>query len=501
MVQLNGHTRQQLRQVSRYHLALRRWQWSAERMRGHWQQPEDRRRTHGLSFRVASQPEWSLLWRPGFFPDLQLRRARLSSRFAYPIRLRRRRSHLCHSGRPELTITTSALPAAEVGVAYNSTLEASGGAPPRNWTISAGALPAGLSLNSATGQIGGTPSASGTFRITARVADSAGNQGERQFDVIVGGGFVITACPTLSAVIGEAYSSSLSLTGGDAPVAWAIASGALPGGLTLGPQTGAIAGTATDVGTFVFTIRASDAGSKTTSRACSINVNPSALRITAPSRLTDAILGTAYAETLQASGGRGPYGWSIAEGAMPPGVELGSTGTLSGTASTVGVYRFTVRVADADRGIATSVIELRVLPARDAECQLRRSPRHRCARSAAPSACDDRLGVSDEPSRATSTSLHTGSGLECRRPSIRFVDGSRAVEFEIPADSTEAVFAVPQFALQTGSVAGIINLDVSLTSGDFDVTPSPAPAKSLRVDRTAPVISSVRVNATAGDSK
>jgi hypothetical protein len=87
-------------------------------------------------------------------------------------------------------------------------------------------------------------------------------------------------------------------------------------------------------------------------------------------------------------------------------------------------------------------------------------------------------------------------GLNVDDPSIRFVDGTRAADFEIPADSTEAVFPVPQFAMQTGSVAGVINLDVSLMAGDFDVTPTPAPAKVLRVDRTAPVISSVRVNRT-----
>ena len=149
-------------------------------------------------------------------------------------------------------------------------------------------------------------------------------------------------------------------------------------------------------------------------------------------------------------------------------------------------------------GIATSVIELRVLPARTPNVSFgdlpdivapALQPRVRVTiDSAYPTSLRGRLQLRFTPD----------PGLNVDDPSIRFVDGSRAVDFEIPADSTEAVFAVPQFALQTGSVAGIINLDVSLTAGDFDVTPLPAPAKSLRVDRTAPVISSARLNATAG---
>jgi hypothetical protein len=78
------------------------------------------------------------------------------------------------------------------------------------------------------------------------------------------------------------------------------------------------------------------------------------------------------------------------------------------------------------------------------------------------------------------------------------VTGERAVEFTIPADATEAVFPVPQLALQTGSVAGVIDLGVTLMAGTLDVTPATNASKSIRIDRTAPVITSVRVNAIAG---
>jgi hypothetical protein len=62
----------------------------------------------------------------------------------------------------------------------------------------------------------------------------------------------------------------------------------------------------------------------------------------------------------------------------------------------------------------------------------------------------------------------------------------------------EAVFPVPQLALQTGSVAGAIDLNVTLASGDLDVSPAPGPARTVRIDRTAPVITNVRLNNVPG---
>jgi hypothetical protein len=51
------------------------------------------------------------------------------------------------------------------------TLPSSGGANARDWTITAGALPAGLTLNAATGVISGIPKAAGAESFTAQLAD------------------------------------------------------------------------------------------------------------------------------------------------------------------------------------------------------------------------------------------------------------------------------------------------------------------------------------------
>src|SRR6266704_694082 len=72
-----------------------------------------------------------------------------------------------------LTITTSALPAAQTGVSYYASVVAQGGTAPYSWSVSAGSLPQGLTLDSKTGLISGSPSPSGTFTFTVVVADSA----------------------------------------------------------------------------------------------------------------------------------------------------------------------------------------------------------------------------------------------------------------------------------------------------------------------------------------
>ncbi|MEZ5403037.1 MAG: putative Ig domain-containing protein [Bryobacteraceae bacterium] len=62
--------------------------------------------------------------------------------------------------------------------------------------------------------------------------------------------------------------------------------------------------------------------------------------------LTPASSGVAYSQQLQAAGGTAPYAWSILSGALPPGITLGSTGLLSGTAGQAGNYNFALRLVD-----------------------------------------------------------------------------------------------------------------------------------------------------------
>ena len=71
-----------------------------------------------------------------------------------------------------LAVTTTSLPSGSIGAAYSTTLGASGGVTPYSWSVTTGTLPAGLSLNSTSGVISGTPTAAVTSNFTATVSDA-----------------------------------------------------------------------------------------------------------------------------------------------------------------------------------------------------------------------------------------------------------------------------------------------------------------------------------------
>jgi hypothetical protein len=82
-------------------------------------------------------------------------------------------------------------------------------------------------------------------------------------------------------------------------------------------------------------------------------------------------------------------------------------------------------------------------------------------------------------------------------PAIQFSTGGRSIAFTIPAGQTQAVFRVPNLAIQTGTTAGTITLASTLTAGGGAVNCPNCPlAQSVSIPRTAPVITNVRVTRT-----
>jgi hypothetical protein len=164
----------------------------------------------------------------------------------------------------DLVVTTSGLPNGTVGQGYSALLGATGGLMPYAWSLTSGTLPAGLSLNSSTGGITGTPSAGGTSSFTVQVTDaqSPSDVATRALQITVIAPsydpLVVTTTSLPNAKRNKTYSRTLAATGGRVPYAWSVATGSLPAGLTLNASTGVISGKPTTIGTYAFTVQVRD---------------------------------------------------------------------------------------------------------------------------------------------------------------------------------------------------------------------------------------------------
>ncbi len=246
---------------------------------------------------------------------------------------------------PPLVISTASVPGATAGTAYPATtLGATGGTSPYSWSISAGALPAGLTLSSA-GAITGTPTASGPFSFTAQAKDSASGSATQSYSMTIAAGLSVTTNSVPNGTAGTAYSTTLAATGGTSPYTWSVSTGTLPAGLTLS-SAGAITGTPTASGPSTFTAQVKDSASGSATQSYSMTIG-AALAITTAS-VPGGTAGTAYpATTLAATGGSSPYTWSVASGStLPVGLTLSSAGTISGTPTTAGPYTFSIQAND-----------------------------------------------------------------------------------------------------------------------------------------------------------
>ncbi len=249
--------------------------------------------------------------------------------------------------------TTSPLPGVVVGIGYTNTFAATGGSTPYSWSITSGSVP-GLSL-ATNGILSGTPALAGTNIFTVQLADNIGFATNKQFTLVV-----VTTAPSMTTAsltngtLGAAYSQTLTAAGGTSPYSWSLASGALPGGLTLN-SAGVISGTPATNGTFSFTAQLADAYGLTASSLFSLTIVAAPLAITTVSPMSDGTQGNYYSQALTGAGGIMPYSWSLAGGALPPGLSLDNLGDITGTSTNLGTFNFTARVTD---NLGTSVTKL-----------------------------------------------------------------------------------------------------------------------------------------------
>jgi uncharacterized protein (TIGR03437 family) len=266
---------------------------------------------------------------------------------------------------PQLAITAMSLPGGIAGQSYSTALIATGGIAPVTWSLTSGALPAGLFLNAATGVISGTPAsnAQGTSSFTIQAIDSAGVISSVPFQVKVDPPPLVVQIFSLTPATEDvAYGAAFTASGGTPPYSWS-ASG-LPSWLTLS-STGQLTGLPPlgSAGLYTFTINAQDSASRFAGVSFALQVNPGPPSITTTSPLPRAKETTQVSIAFQVSGGAAPYTWTST--GLPAFLNLSSGGFLNGTppvGSSAGSVSFSVTVTDGTGKTASGTFTLPIDP-------------------------------------------------------------------------------------------------------------------------------------------
>jgi len=310
---------------------------------------------------------------------------------------------------PVISLTAPPVPAGVVGTPYVLSIIASGGSTSYCFSVSAGSLPTGLTLNPTTGQISGTPTSAGVAVFSVTASDVMGCAGT------VGYTLTITSAPAVNNVAANGAGLCLNpsvptvalpfvLTRGDSTGLRGISTTfqldatkirlASPGTPASNVHLGSWAASfpnrslqVSDLGSGRYTVDVvllgapcgethsgslftldvaavgpTGTGSVTvqsvTARDCSngavavnagaattVNISGSTIAVS-PTALPGGSTGTSYSQTITASGSPGPFTFSLASGSLPNGLTLSGAGLLSGTVLQAGTFNFTIAATE-----------------------------------------------------------------------------------------------------------------------------------------------------------
>ena len=266
-------------------------------------------------------------------------------------------------------------PSGTAGVPYSSQASASGGHQSYAFTMTA--IPPGLTLDRATGELKGTPTTAGDYVVTGQVRDEDGRSATTPLLVIsINGGADVPDDPlTVSSwrgdgEVGVAYLGHVGARGGVGGYAYSLVAGSLPDGLALAAD-GTLSGTPTTAGKSTgLVVQAEDRQGRTgVSDPFSITINPpEPLQIVAEMS-PDVVLGARYSAVFTAVNGSGAgYTFAATGASWPPGLAAfsqtnGVDAVLSGKPTQIGTYPgLQIQVTDSAGHVAALSFSITVSP-------------------------------------------------------------------------------------------------------------------------------------------
>ena len=223
---------------------------------------------------------------------------------------------------------SSTLPHLTKGSATTINFVATAGTLPYTWSLFSGALPTGMTLNSTTGIVSGTPTVAGPFGFAIKVTDAAANTFVQAFNVYVqdpGTLSIGPASPLAAATVGIPYTATLTAAGGTGTYTISFLPGTivstpfdtLPQGLAVNQSGAALnfTGTAVTAGTYALQILVTDSGGNSLISDYALPVAISQLNIDTLT-LPTAYLGVPYSFNISVEGGTPPYTYAYTAGTL-----------------------------------------------------------------------------------------------------------------------------------------------------------------------------------------
>lgn len=266
-----------------------------------------------------------------------------------------------------LVINPDLIPDAAIGKTYSQTFIASGGKASYNYSITAGAVPNGLTL-SPGGVLSGIPTLAGTFKFTLMVRDSS-TPGYyaflKDYELVVSPSPIVL--PTVTAIVASGITSNSAILGGNVTdhggaavtergIVWSTTANPTTTNnkVPMGVGTGTFAETVSSLpsNTPIY-YRAYAINSKGTSYGTSLTLTtlPAPLVIITPNSLPNGTFGKVYNQPITVNGGTAPYTYEVTSGSLPTNLEIDrNNGIISGTPIFSGTSNFTITVKDASTG-------------------------------------------------------------------------------------------------------------------------------------------------------